>query len=62
MLKSQSPLLRGYSAWALSHLCDKEILSEIENALLKEKDEMAKKMMIEVLNKLKGDKIENNER
>ncbi|ADH61279.1 domain of unknown function DUF1730 [Thermoanaerobacter mathranii subsp. mathranii str. A3] len=60
LLKSQSPLLRGYSAWALSNLCDKEILSEIENALLREKDEMAKKMMTEALNKLKGDKIENH--
>ncbi len=56
MLKSQSPLLRGYSAWALSHLCDKdkEVVVEIKEALIEEKDEFAKEMMAKAINRLKG--------
>ncbi|EGD51854.1 domain of unknown function DUF1730 protein [Thermoanaerobacter ethanolicus JW 200] len=56
LLKSQSPLLRGYSAWALSHLCDKdkEVVVEIKEALIEEKDEFAKEMMAKAINRLKG--------
>lgn len=56
LLKSQSPILRGYSAWALSHLCDKdkEALVEIKEALIEEKDEFAKVMMVKAINRLKG--------
>ncbi|HHW56957.1 MAG TPA: tRNA epoxyqueuosine(34) reductase QueG [Clostridia bacterium] len=55
LLKSQSPIIRGYSAWALSYLCDKEkIAEEIKELLVKERDEFAKEMMIKAINRLKG--------
>jgi epoxyqueuosine reductase len=52
-LNSKSPLLRGYSAWALSYL-DKgdEVVEEIKKALESEEDDFAAKMMKEALQRL----------
>ncbi|MGB9779682.1 tRNA epoxyqueuosine(34) reductase QueG [Caldanaerobacter sp.] len=52
-LKSESPLLRGYSAWALSYLEEEDkALEEIRKALKDEKDDFAAKMMEEALQRL----------
>jgi epoxyqueuosine reductase len=53
LLKSPSPLLRGYSAWAISYLEERDkAIEEIKEALNKEKDGFAIKMMAEALQKL----------
>lgn len=55
LLNSESPVIRGYSAWALSVIGEKNTIKYIENAIVKETDENAKGMMITALKRIKGD-------
>lgn len=54
LLNSESPIIRGYSAWALGVIGEINTIKYIENAIIKETDERAKDMMLSALKRVKG--------
>ncbi|MDK2805230.1 MAG: epoxyqueuosine reductase [Thermoanaerobacterium sp.] len=62
LINSESPYIRGYSAYALSILDGENSLPYIEKAYINEKDEDAKEFMKKAIINIRGEVFEYNER